>query len=281
MPLTEDNDKQTLEKYRGEFVRIIIALVRMLQYQALRPGLLHLTKEQKLMWLIVEEEGARYCRRKEDGIDTLDDLERELTNGLIAALGATAIRDDGAWASSQDTTQRLSAVIRIARAIAVRQCWLERQEIIESLPAEDVYDGDEEAVPSMFSLVRDRVRRYIVRVGDRHDAEPTPMDWLLDTRTYGFKINYSTLAEAHVWWDDQTIHYKHLSIHMSDLSNMLIGVLEEARVALAKATLCENDGLVDLPRIPWHAIADDVSRDMVGYYFLDDERNQWAKQKAN
>ncbi|KZZ99751.1 tlh3 [Beauveria brongniartii RCEF 3172] len=298
MPLSTQLDTPTYTKYRDEFVRIIVALVRMLQSPQTTKCLVKLSKPQAKGWEDIQQEHACFAKARDRGNDDQSTIERsvrlwlvslicheihgsELSNGLIAAIGATDMRDDGAWSPSQDTTQRMSAVIRVSRVLALQHCWLERDELVRALPQGDE-TPDEAGVPSLFTLVRDRTRRYMVRLDGHAQAEPTPMDWLLEARAYGFKINNTTPTEPHIWWDDtqQIVHYKQLTLHMSQLSHMIHSVVGEARIAMGHATFCEDEGLADLPPIPWPSIADDVDRDVVGYSFLDDSRNGWVGKKS-
>jgi hypothetical protein len=44
--------------------------------------------------------------------------------------------------------------------------------------------------------------------------EPTPMKWMLDSRTYGMKIRYSTTAEGLIAWHGDRITYQHYQFTM-------------------------------------------------------------------
>ena len=44
----------------------------------------------------------------------------------------------------------------------------------------------------------------------------SPIDWLMDLRTYGLKIHYNTTAPGHVMWKDKyVLQYKHVSFSMA------------------------------------------------------------------
>ena len=55
-----------------------------------------------------------------------------------------------------------------------------------------------EVARGMFGIVRAKVRRFITLVSDEPGAEPTPMDWIFDTRLYGIRIQYTTLAYSKI-----------------------------------------------------------------------------------
>ena len=104
---------------------------------------------------------------------------------------------------------------------------------------------------------------------------------MLELRTYGFKINFSTPSAGHIWWEGQIIHYHMIHVRMSELCNMILNLVQEAYVALTRVLLCEDEGIPALPAIPWSEIADDPGRDDVDYYFLEDRRNGWAVAKKH
>ena len=50
----------------------------------------------------------------------------------------------------------------------------------------------------------------------------SPIDWLMDLRTYGLKIHYNTTAPGHVMWKDKyVLQYKHVSFSMAQFRGMV------------------------------------------------------------
>ena len=101
----------------------------------------------------------------------------------------------GRWASAEDYTPRLSGVIKLARLMVVRQAYAARQQSIQRKMARGVgaVEAEEES-PSHVRLVQGMTRRFMMLMGS--EGQPTPMDWMLDTRTYGMHIWYNTPAEG-------------------------------------------------------------------------------------
>ena len=129
---------------------------------------------------------------------------------VVYFLSITGIRPDGRWISAQHNTPLLSTVIRIARRLVALDALLEKKQRerqeersqAEGSDAEDYApDSDDTTVPSMFDLVRGRVSRFMTRVGPDEGSYPTPMNWMLNLRTYGLKIqrlSYSTRPTRHI-----------------------------------------------------------------------------------
>ena len=107
------------------------------------------------------------------------------------------LEEGGRWASAEDYTPWLSGVIKLARLMVVRQAYEARQQSI----ARKVERGTsqmhaEEESPSHVQLVQGMTQRFMMLMGS--EGQPTPMDWMLDTRTYGMHIQYTTPAEGSI-----------------------------------------------------------------------------------
>lgn len=137
-------------------------------------------------------------------------------------------------------------------------------------------DEARQQAPGLFEVLRPKVRRFMTRVGDEADAGPTPMDWILDTRTYGMRIRFTTPGGGNIDWQEDCIIYRRLRFSMGQLSDLLHTVVQEARGLLAPLAMVEEDGW---PTIPWGQLQDDHSDELVGYSFLADDRNaSWVQQ---
>ena len=82
---------------------------------------------------------------------------------------------------------RLSGVIKLARLMVIRHAHEARQQSI----ARKVERGTsqmhaEEESPSHVQLVQGMTQRFMMLMGS--EGQPTPMDWMLDTRTYGMHV---------------------------------------------------------------------------------------------
>ncbi|KAK4158610.1 hypothetical protein QBC43DRAFT_348513 [Cladorrhinum sp. PSN259] len=103
---------------------------------------------------------------------------------LLSALAVMGIRQDGGWLRPEEYTSIYSAIIKIARMLVVWQSQLEAEDI------GPVKTG-------VFVLVREKVTRFMTLV---HEAGlPTPMDWIFDSRTYGFKVCFTTPSSGQLY----------------------------------------------------------------------------------
>src|SRR5579871_5943483 len=87
--------------------------------------------------------------------------------------------------------RKYSAVIKLARLMVVQYGYEQRQAAIRSLMDDgmDLKQAEEEA-GSHYRLVHRMMERFMtLSTGER---DPTPMDWMLDSRTYGLKIRYTS-----------------------------------------------------------------------------------------
>ncbi|KAH7159302.1 hypothetical protein DER46DRAFT_472399, partial [Fusarium sp. MPI-SDFR-AT-0072] len=200
----------------------------------------------------------------------------EYRSGIISGLAVLGIRKDGGWMDVMDYTPMYSAVIKVARAMVVYQSYRERKVEVARLTQEkqlDEEDAEEEAT-SMFRIVREKVQRFMTVTSKETYAEPTPMDWIYEARTYGMYIRFNTPAGGTVDWDGDRIKYRKIRFRMGELTEMLHALTREAREHLATLTMV--DDVDQLPRIPWSAVEDDYSEDRMGYSFLADDRNcEW------
>ncbi|RFN42597.1 ATP-dependent dna helicase, partial [Fusarium flagelliforme] len=200
-------------------------------------------------------------------------------SAIISGLAVLGIRKDGGWMDVMDYTPMYSAVIKVARAMVVYQSFQERKGEVARLQQEKGLDEEEaeEEAPSMFRIVRDKVQRFMTVTSKETYAEPTPMDWIYEARTYGMFIRFNTPAGGTVDWDGDHIKYRKTRFRMAALTEMLHALTREAREHLATLTMV--DDVDQLPRIPWSKVEDDHSEDRIGYSFLTDDRNrEWVKR---
>ncbi|KAI8416192.1 hypothetical protein FOFC_02501, partial [Fusarium oxysporum] len=197
------------------------------------------------------------------------------------------IRKDGGWMDVLDYTPIYSAVIKIARAMVVYQSYVERQAEVARLKqakmdeqqreggSSDEREAQEEAeeeATSMFRIVRKKVQRFMTVTSGNARAEPTPMDWIYEARTYGMHIRFNTPAGGTIDWVGDRIKHRRVQFRMGELTEMLHSLKDEARGLIT--TLAMVDDVSQLPQIPWSSFEDDHSEDRVGYSFLEDDRNR-------
>ncbi|KAK3046025.1 hypothetical protein LTR09_012462 [Extremus antarcticus] len=121
---------------------------------------------------------------------------------------------------------------------------------------------------SSFEWVRKMMDGFIVR------GSASPIQWMLDLRTYGLKIHYSTTVVGHVNWKDKyTLEYKAIRFSMDQFREMVHQLVESTRRALFEDVLFAQ-GREELPRVPWDVLFDDPTNGEVGWNFINDQRSR-------
>src|SRR6516162_5039021 len=134
-----------------------------------------------------------------------------------------------AW--MQDYTPKYSAVIKLARLMVVQEGYEQRQESIKLLEehgktAEEAY----ERAQSYFFFIRRMTHQFMTMASNGQD--PRPMQWIFKSRSYGFKIRYTTTAEGCIQWIRDNVLYQQLRFGMSQVKSMVHKLVEEARKLL-------------------------------------------------
>ena len=116
--------------------------------------------------------------------------------------------------------------------------------------------------------VAEMVSEFMVR------GTNSPIQWLLDLRTYGLKIHYNSTTTGHVGWMNQDqLLYQQYNFTMGDFRGFIHGLISSTRQILQNELLfCEN---ASVPAIPWQAIYDDPTETAHGWNFLKDTRTAW------
>jgi RecQ family ATP-dependent DNA helicase len=197
---------------------------------------------------------------------------------LLSGLAVMGIREDGGWVAAEDYTSIYSAVIKVARMLVVYQSYLEREDEVAEKMRTMSEEEAREAAQGMFGIIRAKVRRFMTLVSDKDGAEPTPMDWIFDTRSYGMRIRFTTPADGKIDWQGDRVVCGRVRFSMGQLSDMLHAVVGEARTILTRLAMVEPDDIQALPAIEWAKMEDDHSEDRVGYSFLQDDRNTWVEK---
>ncbi|KAK3045923.1 hypothetical protein LTR09_012553 [Extremus antarcticus] len=119
-----------------------------------------------------------------------------------------------------------------------------------------------------FDWVRTKVRSFMAC------DTASPIQWLLDLRTYGLKIHYNTTAVGHAnWKDKQTLEYKNIRFTMDEFRGMVQALVAKTRQALLEDVLFVEHAH-ELPAVPWDVLHDDSTNGEVGWNFMDDQRSR-------
>jgi hypothetical protein len=110
----------------------------------------------------------------------------------------------------------LSAVIKVARFMVVQQ-GLELSSLLDDDDSDSnsAYESDSSCPPRRWpkgclQLVKKMMDRSMVR------GSHSPMQWMLDLRTYGLNIRYNTTPQGHIdWTDGDELLYKGLQFTLA------------------------------------------------------------------
>jgi RecQ family ATP-dependent DNA helicase len=207
----------------------------------------------------------------------------EYKSVVISGMAVLGMRDGEGWLDAEDYTPTYSAAIKLARLMVVQEAYHRRQKEIDEWKAGgSTADQAGEAATSYYRLTRGLVKSFMTMAhGDR---DPTPMHWLYDSRSYGFKIRYTNTSAGRIQWIGDTVMYPDVQFDMDDVRTMVHGLVGEAKEELFPKLMMvglSDEGEVDatVPAIPWDRIIDQPSEARVGWSFLDDSRNQWPACK--
>jgi hypothetical protein len=87
---------------------------------------------------------------------------------------------------------------------------------------------------SSFEWVRKMMDGFMVR------GCGSPMQWMLDLRGYGMKIDFNTTSAGHVnWRDGDTLEYKAVKFNMAEFRGM-VGGLHQAYTGMARRNVIRS-----------------------------------------
>ncbi|KAI2475473.1 ATP-dependent DNA helicase Q5 [Pyrenophora tritici-repentis] len=199
---------------------------------------------------------------------------REYDSPLVCALAVLGVKEDG-WKGPEQYPPILSAVIKIARFMVVQK-GLEMSGPEEDSGDEtddDLDDSAYESGPSQrrrpkgcLQLVQKIIDRFMVR------GSHSPMQWMLDLRTYGLKIHYNTTTRGHVeWTNGDELLYKELHFSIAQFRGMVHGLASESRRLLTEELMFGSKA-APVPAVPWESIRDNPTDERPGWNFLKDHR---------
>ena len=157
--------------------------------------------------------------------------DNEYKSVLISGLAVLGLREDGGWLDAEDYTPKYSAVIKLARLMVVQEAYERRREAIAQYQERGLSpEAAREKASSHYVLTRGLVRSFMTMAHDGHD--PKPMQWLYRSRSYGFKIRYTTPAEGKIQWIGDDVLYANMRFSMNQFRGMAHGLVGEAREEL-------------------------------------------------
>jgi superfamily II DNA helicase RecQ len=239
-----------------------------------RPGLedasiLYLTNLSQVRLTPLQKACLQFC------ISLLDYkiTQREYESVLVCALAVLGVTREG-WMGVSDYPPILSAVIKVSRFLVIQHAlgvvgtMDEEQGEAEDSGSEEPEGEKGEAQSSCLGLVREMMDRFMVR------GSHSPMQWMLDLRTYGLKIWYNTTSEGHIDWVGDQVLYKEIQFTMAEFRGMVHGLVAATKQLLVKDLLLVEDP-TELPPIPWSTLRDNPVNHEVGWNFTKDVRNRF------
>lgn len=217
---------------------------------------------------------------------------REYDMALVCAAAVLGVhRHSGGFRDPESYPPVLSSIIKVGHFMVVQQgeelAQPEEEDDFSPCNSADDFDDDSgyesnASSPKRCSRPRQPIKRcttsfdWVKRMMDRFMVRGTasPMQWLLDLRTYGLKIHYNTTAVGHVnWKDTYTLEYKALRFSMDDFRGMVHQLVQDTRRALLEDVLFVHKR-DELPSIPWDQLHDDPTNNEVRWSFLNDQRSR-------
>jgi hypothetical protein len=214
----------------------------------------------------------------------------EYNSALVCALAVLGVNEDG-WKGPDRYPPILSNVIKIARFMVVQEaleiaCQDDEDEFNNdmkfNLKSEKNSHRSNHPVPVPVSTIERINKDCLELVTTMMDSfmirgSQSPMQWMLDLRTYGMKIHYNTTAIGHIGWHGyDEILYKHIQFNMSQFRCMIHGLVEQCRQMMEEELLfCGRKyGGKQMPKVSWKSIRDNPTNEQSGWNFLKDQRTR-------
>ena len=215
----------------------------------------------------------------------------EYDSAIVSGLAVLGIKRTGeGFVAAIDYTPKLSAVVTVLRGLVVYQAWNRRQAEISRCEGEGMSRAKaQQSARGVDEFVREPVRRFMTLI--EYGGSSTPMNHILQQRTYGMAIRNTTKAPAKVGWQGDTILIGKVQFTVNDVRKVVFGLCETARRRLVQDLLFiehgdndEKDATVGsapekvsrLPQLDMTTLFDNEAEDKRGWNFLDDSRNQLA-----
>lgn len=216
---------------------------------------------------------------------------REYDMALVCALAALGVSPTSTGFRSADTYPSiLSAIIKVAHFMVIQQAeQLGRPATDGQFSAcgspcefeDSGYESEERSHThgrqgrSSFEWVKKMMDGFMVR------GCGSPMQWILDLRSYGMKIAFNTTSAGHVnWRDGDTLEYRAVKFNMAEFRGMVSKLCQDTRRALLEDLMFAANAN-DVPAVPWMELYDDPSNDEVGWSFIRDQRSRLPVEGTN
>lgn len=143
-------------------------------------------------------------------------------------------------------------MIKIARLLVVHEAYTQRQDAVARYEDRSLSPkAAQEKALSCFALTQSLVRSFMTIAHDGQD--PKPVQWIYRSRSYGFKVQYTSTVEGKIQWIGDEILYPQVRFSIVQFRTMIHGLVVEAREQLFKELLAVKLGAdqeVDIRQLP-------------------------------
>ena len=205
---------------------------------------------------------------------------KEYDSAMVCALAVLGVKEDG-WKGPESYPPVLSAVIKVARFMVVQQAVElsgassdEEEDELDEFDSDSAYESDssppQRRRKGCLQFVKKMMDQFMVR------GSHSPMQWMLDLRTYGLKIHYNTTTRGHVEWvGKEQLLYKDLEFSMAQFRGMIHGLaVESRRLMMEELLMGSMKGAPPTPSVPWDSLRDNPTDQRDGFNFLKDPRTR-------
>ena len=191
-------------------------------------------------------------------------IRTEYDSPLVNALAVLGVGENGLLGPNR-YPPILSRIIKLAHMMVIQHVWEnsdedERAEMPGSASQmrewlSENTDSDEEDDESEHEGFTTEDKGYLGRVQDMMNrfmirGNHSPMQWMLDLRTYGLKIHYNTTSAGYIDWIGDQIVYKIIQFSMRQFRSMIHGLVTESRRMMMENLLFVPQ-LGAVPSIEW------------------------------
>jgi hypothetical protein len=112
-------------------------------------------------------------------------------------LAVLIIKGEKGWHDTEDFITKYSAVIKLAWLMVVQEAYKQQQEQIQEYQSNRLTEKEARTMAtSYYGLVKQFVGQFMTMA--HGGCNPTPIQWIYQTCSYGFKIRYITPAAGKI-----------------------------------------------------------------------------------
>lgn len=213
--------------------------------------------------------------------------DHEFESAIISGLAVIGIKRTGeGFMEATDFTPKLSAIVTVLRGMVLYHAWVQRQDEIKRYKDEGMEEEEAKVkARSTSEIVRGPVQQFMTLMD--YGGRSTPINHILQQRTYGMAIRNTTKAPAKIGWQGDTILIGKIQFTVEDVRKTIFGLWQTARRRLLRDLLFVDDGEDEdelsirdrrsgLPSVDVASLFDNEAEDAAGWNFLHDGRNEFV-----